>query len=131
MTQWIRVKHDENIKFGTLVDGQIRQKHGAVEVRIDVPEVVDDFEVDSAKLKQVIVNLMGNALKFTETGEIVLRVSVHEGTSTPAAIHVQDSGIGIPPERLGAIFEAFQQAEAGTARKFGGTGLGLTISSSM
>ena len=114
-----------------LVDGQIRQKHGAVEVRIDVPEVVDDFEVDSAKLKQVIVNLMGNALKFTETGEIVLRVSVHEGTSTPAAIHVQDSGIGIPPERLGAIFEAFQQAEAGTARKFGGTGLGLTISRSM
>ena len=114
-----------------LVDGQIRQKQGTVEVRVEVPDVVDDFVADSAKLKQVIVNLLGNALKFTETGEIVVRATVEEGTSTPATVEIQDSGIGIPPERLGAIFEAFQQAEAGTARQFGGTGLGLTISRSM
>ena len=115
----------------SLVDGQIRQKQGAVEVRIETPDVVDDFDADSAKLKQVIVNLMGNALKFTETGEIVLRVTVQEGTTVPVSIQVQDSGIGIPPERLSAIFEAFQQAEGSTARKFWGTGLGLTISRSM
>ncbi len=114
-----------------LVDGQIRQKQGKVEVRVEVPDVIDDFDADSAKLKQVIVNLLGNALKFTETGEIVVRATVEEGTSTPATVEIQDSGIGIPPERLGAIFEAFQQAEAGTARQFGGTGLGLTISRSM
>ena len=114
-----------------LVDGQIRQKHGEVEVRVDAPDGLEDLSTDSAKLKQVIVNLVGNALKFTETGEIVIRVSAEEGTNRPAAIAVQDSGIGIPPERLGAIFEAFQQAEAGTARQFGGTGLGLTISRSM
>ena len=115
----------------SLVDGQIRLKKGAVEVRIDAPDVIDDYEADSAKLKQVIVNLMGNALKFTESGEIVLRLNVQEGTTVPGSIQVQDSGIGIPPERLGAIFEAFQQAEGSTARKFGGTGLGLTISRSM
>ena len=114
-----------------LIDGQIRQKQGEVEVRIEAPEVIDEIEVDSAKLKQVIVNLMGNALKFTETGEILLRVTLQEGTTAPASVQVQDTGIGIPPERLSAIFEAFQQAEAGTARKFGGTGLGLTISRSM
>ncbi len=114
-----------------LVDGQIRQKQGKVEVRVEVPDVIDDFDADSAKLKQVIVNLLGNALKFTETGEIVVRATIEEGTSTPATVEIQDSGIGIPPERLGAIFEAFQQAEAGTARQFGGTGLGLTISRSM
>ena len=114
-----------------LVDGQIRQKQGAVEVRVDAPEEIDEFDADSAKLKQVIVNLMGNALKFTESGEIVLRVTLREGTTEPGSIQVQDSGIGIPPERLGAIFEAFQQAEGSTARKFGGTGLGLTISRSM
>ena len=114
-----------------LVDGQIRQKQGKVEVRVEVPDAIDDFDADSAKLKQVIVNLLGNALKFTETGEIVVRATVEEGTSTPATVEIQDSGIGISPERLGAIFEAFQQAEAGTARQFGGTGLGLTISRSM
>ena len=114
-----------------LVDGQIRQKRGAVGVRIDAPEVIDDFDTDSGKLKQVIVNLMGNALKFTESGEIVIRATLQDGTNKPGSVQVQDSGIGIPRARLGAIFEAFQQAEGSTARKFGGTGLGLTISRSM
>ena len=115
-----------------LVDGQIRQKRGAVGVRIDAPEVIDDFDTDSGKLKQAIVNLMGNALKFTESGEIVIRATLQDGTNKPGSVQVQDSGIGIPRARLGAIFEAFQQAEGSTARKFGGTGLGLlTISRSM
>ena len=74
---------------------------------------------------------MGNALKFTESGEVVLRIDIDEATGKPSSISVSDTGIGIPEERLGAIFEAFQQAEAGTARQFSGTGLGLAISRSM
>jgi len=114
-----------------LVDGQIRQKEGRVEVLADVPDALEEVHTDSAKLKQVIVNLVGNALKFTEEGEIVIRVRPRPGTRYPHTIAVADTGIGIPPDRLDAIFEAFQQAEAGTARKFGGTGLGLAISRSM
>ena len=114
-----------------LVEGQIRGKEEQVEVRIESPEKVDDIVTDPAKLKQIIVNLVGNALKFTESGEIVLRFETHGDTSELAAISVSDTGIGIPVERRSAIFEAFQQAEAGTARQFGGTGLGLAISRSM
>ena len=75
--------------------------------------------------------MVGNALKFTESGEIVLRIDIDEATGKPTTISVTDTGIGIPEERLGSVFEAFQQAEAGTARQFGGTGLGLAISRSM
>ena len=78
-----------------------------------------------------MVNLLGNALKFTESGEIVVRIEINEATGKPTTISVIDTGIGIAEERLGSIFEAFQQAEAGTARQFGGTGLGLAISRSM
>ena len=114
-----------------LVEGQIRSREGDVEVRIEGPETTEEIETDPAKLKQVIVNLVGNALKFTESGEVVLRIDIDEATGRPATISVSDTGIGIPEERQGAIFEAFQQAEAGTARQFGGTGLGLAISRSM
>ena len=114
-----------------LVEGQIRGKQEKVTVRLDAPETTEEIETDPAKLKQVIVNLVGNALKFTESGEIVLRIETREDTGEPASIAVSDTGIGIPQDRLGAIFEAFQQAEAGTARQFGGTGLGLAISRSM
>lgn len=112
----------------SLVDGQIRQKDGMVTVRAEVPEDLAEIEGDSAKLKQVLVNLLGNALKFTEKGEIVIQIRTLVDNDDPAVIAVRDTGIGIPAERLEAIFQAFQQAEAGTARTFGGTGLGLTIS---
>ena len=112
----------------SLVDGQIRQKEGMVAVRAEVPEDLAEIEGDSAKLLQVLVNLIGNALKFTEKGEIVIQVRTRVGGNEPAVIAVRDTGIGIAPDRLEAIFEAFQQAEAGTTRAFGGTGLGLTIS---
>ena len=114
-----------------LVEGQIRGREEDVEVRIESPETIDDIETDPAKLKQIVVNLVGNALKFTESGEIVVRFETHGDTSELASISVSDTGIGIPAERRSAIFEAFQQAEAGTARQFGGTGLGLAISRSM
>jgi signal transduction histidine kinase/CheY-like chemotaxis protein len=85
---------------------------------------------DPDRLRQVLVNLVGNAIKFTETGEVVLRVAVDPAASEPGGLlfTVSDSGIGIPPERLDAVFESFTQADASIARRYGGTGLGLAIS---
>ena len=110
------------------LEGQVRDKD--VKLIADVPESTVLVESDPHKLKQVIINLVGNALKFTEHGSVTARVDA-EPDGTPFAIRVIDTGIGIPKERLDAIFEAFQQADGSTTRRFGGTGLGLTISRSM
>jgi len=113
------------------LEGQAKVKEGNVELVADVPTEVEEVDTDSAKLKQVIINLVGNALKFTDEGSVTVRLDVAKDGKTPVAIAVKDTGIGIPTDRLEAIFEAFQQAEAGTARKYGGTGLGLAISRSI
>src|SRR5262249_25934199 len=89
------------------------------------------LQTDPQRLKQVIINLIGNALKFTERGSVTVRVVTAADTGEPLRIDVTDTGIGIPHDRLGAIFEAFQQADASTSRKYGGTGLGLTISQAL
>jgi two-component system, sensor histidine kinase and response regulator len=98
------------------------------ELQDDVPEWVTG---DPARLGQVILNLLGNGIKFTESGEVGLRVSVSSLTPESVVLHfmVRDTGIGVPPEKLKLIFEAFSQADGSITRKFGGTGLGLTISS--
>jgi PAS domain S-box-containing protein len=113
------------------LEGQAKAKDGAIELLADVPESVRLVETDSAKLKQVIINLVGNALKFTHEGSVTVRLDMAADGKTPVAISVVDTGIGIPADRLDAIFEAFQQAEAGTSRKYGGTGLGLALSRSI
>jgi PAS domain S-box-containing protein len=113
------------------LEGQAKTKEGLIVLRSDVPEVVAKVKTDSAKLKQVIINLVGNALKFTEQGSVTVRLDLAPDKKTPVAISVVDTGIGIPADRLEAIFEAFQQADAGTSRKYGGTGLGLTLSRSI
>ena len=84
---------------------------------------------DLARLRQVLVNLVGNAVKFTQAGEIVVSVRTLEGSEGPMGLRfeVADTGIGIPAERLGNLFEAFTQVDASTTRKYGGTGLGLAI----
>ena len=104
------------------------------------PGVPDRFVADAERLRQVVLNLVGNALKFTESGEVVVEVTRADddgGGARSGAVGqgecrvrlaVRDTGIGIPPERQAAVFEAFSQADGSVARKYGGTGLGLAIS---
>lgn len=84
---------------------------------------------DPGRVRQVLVNLMGNAVKFTEKGEIELSVSIEAETRDELKIHtkIRDTGIGIPSNKIDSIFELFQQADGSTTRKYGGTGLGLAI----
>jgi PAS domain S-box-containing protein len=95
------------------------------------PEVPQMLGGDPSRLRQILVNLIGNAVKFTASGEVVVRVASEPINSEQVAvtISVSDTGIGIAPEKLTAIFHPFTQADASTTRRFGGTGLGLTISS--
>ena len=100
-------------------------------LRHDVtPDVPDHLTADWLRLQQVLINLVGNALKFTEHGRVVVTIDVQNRTSDAATLHVSvaDTGIGVPVDRQAAIFEPFTQADGSTARRHGGTGLGLTIS---
>ena len=98
----------------------------AAEIAAEVPQ---ELHGDPTRLRQVIVNLIGNAVKFTSSGSVVLRARL-EADGDPRVLHfqVEDTGIGIPAEKQQAIFDAFSQADGSMTRKFGGTGLGLSIS---
>ncbi|SHM62859.1 PAS domain S-box protein [Bradyrhizobium lablabi] len=94
------------------------------------PGVPNDLVGDPTRLRQVLLNLLGNAIKFTQAGEVTLRVTPDADPSVPTALRftVSDTGIGIAREKLGQVFERFTQADSSTTRRFGGSGLGLTIS---
>ena len=100
----------------------------AYHVAADVP---DDLAGDPNRLRQVVMNLVGNAIKFTDQGEVLVEVEFEpDGSADDTVLHfaVRDTGIGIPPEKQAAVFEAFTQADSSTTRRYGGTGLGLAIS---
>ena len=102
-----------------------------LELAFDIePEVPPDLIGDPARLRQVLLNLTGNAIKFTERGEVTVQVRVAERDGEAVKLHVsvRDTGIGIAPEKQDRLFRAFEQADSSTTRQYGGTGLGLVIS---
>ncbi|WP_196778683.1 HAMP domain-containing protein [Cognatilysobacter tabacisoli] len=126
----------ENLERGFRHEAERRN----LDFRIDIaPELGRELSTDPKRLQQILKNLLSNAFKFTERGSVHLRAAVAEGGWAPdhpvlsraprvVGIEVTDTGIGISPEKQKLVFEAFQQADAGTSRKYGGTGLGLAIS---
>ena len=115
-----------------VVAKRANQKNLDVSYSID-PNVPVAIKGDSTRIQQILINLLGNAVKFTEQGEVTLEVTCLEiptDTSSPFLLQfsIRDTGVGIPKKRLKSIFESFTQADSTTTRKFGGTGLGLTIS---
>jgi PAS domain S-box-containing protein len=105
-----------------------------LELAYHVPTHIPDTLVgDPGRLRQVLINLIGNAIKFTQTGEVVLQVERESDGEDEAALHlvVSDTGIGIPPEKQEKIFKAFEQADSSSSKHYPGTGLGLAIASQL
>ena len=116
-------------EVATLLTPSAASKGLALGCRIDAA-VPANVRGDAGRLRQVLTNLLNNAIKFTERGEVAVEVRLARATGSRVEIlfAVRDTGIGIPPERQAAVFESFTQLDDGTTRKVGGTGLGLTIS---
>ncbi|HVW01131.1 MAG TPA: response regulator, partial [Planctomycetaceae bacterium] len=116
----------------TMKSFAVRAHHKGLELACRIrPDVPDSLWGDVGRLRQVLVNLVGNAIKFTEQGEVVLDVSCESPpTASDARLRfvIRDTGVGIPPDKLQTIFIPFEQADTSTTRRFGGTGLGLSIS---
>ncbi len=118
-------------QVGEILAIKAHQKN--LELIIDVdPELPETLVGDSSRLQQVLLNLVSNSIKFTESGEIVLGAKLGETSKDPSCVvidfFVRDTGIGIPKDRQEVIFESFRQVDSSITRKYGGTGLGLTIS---
>jgi CheY-like chemotaxis protein len=113
---------------GTLLAPRAQEK--GLEIACAVPaDFPEHVKGDPNRLRQVLTNLVGNAIKFTEVGEVVIEAERRYETATHATVvlRVRDTGIGIPADRHAAVFESFTQADGSTTRRYGGTGLGLTI----
>jgi signal transduction histidine kinase/CheY-like chemotaxis protein len=122
--------------LASLIEDVVEQLGGASEerrvpLRVDMPATLGMISTDAPKLRQILVNLIGNADKFTESGSITIHVHTDDDRLTPRRIDVVDTGVGIPADRLDAVFRPFEQADSSTSRKYGGTGLGLPITLTM
>lgn len=127
--------YTERISLKNLINETIDQLEGRIlgknlKLIPQISEQIGEIRTDSHKLKQILINLVGNAIKFTEEGSITVQALVDDKDAS-IKINVIDTGIGIPEEKLNKIFEAFQQADYDINRKYEGTGLGLTISRSL
>ena len=126
----------EGLELRTVLQGvidsvQVTAEEKGLQIVLDVTrEVPDGLVGDALRLRQILVNLVGNAIKFTQSGEIRVRVDIASQLPGEVCLHfaVIDTGIGIPRDKLELVFEAFAQADGTSARRFGGTGLGLSIS---
>ena len=124
------------LSLAALINDVIGQLGGArddrrVPLLSDVRSNLAPISTDAAKMRQILVNLIGNADKFTESGSITVRVITDDDCITPRRIDIIDTGVGIPADRLEAVFRPFEQADSSTSRKYGGTGLGLPITLTM
>ena len=121
--------------IGDMADAvALRAHQKGLELIVDVDATVPAaLKGDPGRLRQILVNLIGNAIKFTHQGEVVLRVKAEGAVSDDVLLHfsVADTGVGIPQDRQARVFEAFTQADGSTTRNYGGTGLGLTIASQL
>ena len=122
----------EIVVLPTLVDETLSMLASTAEakglvLRRDMPSQLKPLITDAGKLRQVLINLVGNSIKFTSVGEVVVRVVADPDTNEASEIIVSDTGIGIPPDRITRVFDPFEQGDASTRREFGGTGLGLSI----
>jgi two-component system, sensor histidine kinase and response regulator len=116
----------------TLKSVALRAHEKKLELTLDLdPAVPEELIGDAGRLRQILLNLVGNAIKFTQQGEVAVSVKPEMQTADRAILHftIRDTGIGISPESMSRIFEAFEQADTSSTRLYGGTGLGLTISS--
>ena len=102
-------------------------KDKPVQIIVNVPEMLPPVYADKLRLNQILLNLVSNAAKFTHEGTITIRAAIDNNKPDTMIISVVDTGIGIPANKLNTIFERFRQADSGTTRKYGGTGLGLPI----
>jgi len=130
------VIQETDVELRELVEGTVaqlegRELQGTVSVSTETPAEPVMIRADEARLRQVLINLVGNALKFTEKGTVSVQVAVDQETGRAEAIHVRDTGRGIDPDRLSHIFHAFEQEDGTISQKHGGSGLGLAISSSL
>lgn len=124
----------EDFLFETLAPLAIQAHRNRLDLDCEIQQQIDsELLADSGRLRQILINLVGNAIKFTEKGEVV--VSVEEASKSPdeVTLHfaIEDTGIGIPEDKQQVIFDVFAQADSTMTRKYGGTGLGLTISSQL
>jgi PAS domain S-box-containing protein len=124
------------VRLDALIHEIVEQLEGqprapGVALRAEVPSAPIAVETDSRLLRQILINLIGNALRFTHTGHVLVSLHVDGATQRALRIDVADTGIGIAEDRQRAIFEPFEQADSTTSRAYGGTGLGLSIARSL
>jgi Amt family ammonium transporter len=114
-------------EVAVMLSGQAARKQIEIIVAVS-PDVPDSIRGDAQRLRQCLINLVGNAIKFTHSGEVVIQLTqVSKSEQSLLRFEVRDTGIGIAPEALATLFEPFVQADSSTTRRFGGTGLGLSI----